>query len=208
MKPHVSEYSCYSDLAAGEEEGVDYEVRWIEADCDVLIMAPHGGGIEPGTSEIARAVAHPECSYYGFEGLKPSGNSVLHITSARFDEPIARRIVTAHSLIVTFHGCTGRMPTVFMGGLHVDLMETMSRGLHEEGFETGVREDLMGNHAGNLCNRGTSGSGVQLELTWGLRRLMFRDLTRAGRHEPTRVFEDFVAVLKSAIADRRPLSHS
>ena len=50
-------------------------------------MAPHGGGIEPGTTEIAEAVAGHEHTFYSFSGVKARGNSVLHITSSRFDEP-------------------------------------------------------------------------------------------------------------------------
>ena len=35
---------------------------------------PHGGGIEPGTSEVADAIAGEEFSFYAFEGLKSSDN--------------------------------------------------------------------------------------------------------------------------------------
>jgi phage replication-related protein YjqB (UPF0714/DUF867 family) len=45
----------------------------------LAILAPHGGGIEPGTSELAEAVAGEGLSFYAFEGLKRSGNAVLHV---------------------------------------------------------------------------------------------------------------------------------
>lgn len=201
------EYSTYCELAARHAEGAEYVVHRIGTNGPVLVMAPHGGGIEPGTFETARAIAHPDWSFYGFEGLKPCGNGNLHITSTRYDEPVARRMVSVHSVIVTLHGCTGSTPGVFIGGLHGDLMERMCRGLRDAGFQTGTRQDLLGTDDDNLCNRGTSGMGAQLEMTWGLRRLMFRDLTRAGRQEPTRVLEDFVAVMKTAIADHFAFDH-
>ena len=55
---------------------------------DVAVVAIHGGKIEPGTSELARAVARDDHPFYLFEGLKPQGNRDLHISSGRFDDPV------------------------------------------------------------------------------------------------------------------------
>jgi phage replication-related protein YjqB (UPF0714/DUF867 family) len=57
----------------------------------VAVIAPHGGGIEPGTSELATAIAGDDFSLYLFEGLKSAGNGELHITSTNFDEPISAK---------------------------------------------------------------------------------------------------------------------
>ena len=35
----------------------DFRVRVRRSKSDTVIIAPHGGGIEPGTSEIAEAIA-------------------------------------------------------------------------------------------------------------------------------------------------------
>jgi poly-gamma-glutamate hydrolase-like protein len=59
------------------------------------LVAPHGGGIEPGTSELADAIAASDLSFYTFEGLKPSGNTDLHITSTRFDEPMCLTLLAS-----------------------------------------------------------------------------------------------------------------
>jgi phage replication-related protein YjqB (UPF0714/DUF867 family) len=53
----------------------------------VAIIAPHGGKIEPGTSEIAAAIAGDDYSLYRFQGLRDRPREELHITSAKFDEP-------------------------------------------------------------------------------------------------------------------------
>ena len=53
----------------------------------VAVAAPHGGGIEPGTSEVALAIAGADLSYYLFEGRKAEGNGDLHVTSTNFDDP-------------------------------------------------------------------------------------------------------------------------
>lgn len=71
-----------------------------------IIMAIHGGGIEPGTSEIALATAgyHPATltpaadghglhDFWLFEGLLSSGNGDLHVTASNYDEPIATELV-------------------------------------------------------------------------------------------------------------------
>src|SRR5689334_7740848 len=54
-----------------------------------LLAAPHGGGIEPGTSEILRAVADlGGWAWYEFAGFLRKGNKdALHIASTEFDEP-------------------------------------------------------------------------------------------------------------------------
>ena len=58
----------------------------------VLIIAPHGGRIEVGTSELAALIAADEHNLFSFEGLKPRGhNRELHITSRCF-EPKCRRL--------------------------------------------------------------------------------------------------------------------
>ncbi len=64
-------YSSYVELSAAELEGVDYRVL-AQSRSTIVVLAPHGGGIEPGTSEIAWEVAGGEFSLYLFEGLKAS----------------------------------------------------------------------------------------------------------------------------------------
>ncbi len=64
----------------------------------ILVMAPHGGGIEPGTGDIADGVAGQHHSFYCFKGIKKQGNRALHITSNRFDEPLAMAMVRGSKL--------------------------------------------------------------------------------------------------------------
>ncbi len=79
-------YRCFSDLLASEQEGRAYKHKLMDRDSDIVVIAPHGGGIEQGTSEIAEAVAGEEFSLYCFNGIKRMGNEKLHITSTLFDE--------------------------------------------------------------------------------------------------------------------------
>src|SRR5262249_34122734 len=153
------------------------------------IVAPHGGGIEPGTSEIADAIAAEKFSFYTFEGLKSSDNHDLHITSTHFDEPMCLTLLGNSSIAVTIHGEHSEEDGegVFLGGLAEDLGAEVGAALTRAGFDVRKHRDrrLQGREPENLCNRGTSKAGVQLELSKAVRRTLFKSLTRAGRKERT-----------------------
>jgi phage replication-related protein YjqB (UPF0714/DUF867 family) len=136
-----------------------------------VVVAPHGGKIEPGTLEIAKAIAGQDLSFYAFEGRKTKGNKDLHITSHKFDEPQCVALVSASPSVVTIHGLNGAEQTAYVGGLDQKLGNRVSASLAAEGFavKTHWKASLKGLHSNNICNRGQSGRGVQLELTKGLR---------------------------------------
>ena len=46
-------YSSFIDLAANEQVDIDYRIRVADRGSEAVILAPHGGWIEPETSEIA-----------------------------------------------------------------------------------------------------------------------------------------------------------
>ena len=102
----VDKYPNYEELSRHEKKGIDYRIR-CTSNSDITIIAPHGGGIEPGTTKIAKAIAGSKHSFYTFEGIKPTGNRVLHITSTNFNEPIALGVVQKASKVVAIHGCRG-----------------------------------------------------------------------------------------------------
>src|SRR5262245_27911874 len=115
----ADKYRNFAALAAAERSGIDYDILARRAQTAFVIVAPHGGGIEAGTSELADAVAGATHSFYAFEGLKPSGNQDLHITSTRFDEPMCLSLIAASDVVVTLHGEHSEEDGegVFMGGL-------------------------------------------------------------------------------------------
>ena len=53
----VDRYRNFAQLRNGETEGIDYRICSTERESFAAIIAPHGGSIEPGTSEIAAAIA-------------------------------------------------------------------------------------------------------------------------------------------------------
>ena len=169
----------------------------------VAIIAPHGGGIETGTSEIAKGIAGKEHSLYCFEGRRQSKNGDLHITSTRFDEPTGVELVNQAEKVVAIHGCADKKEIVFVSGLDHELKNRIRNSLMAAGFrvEEPAASDMQGTQLSNICNRGKSKRGVQIEVSEGLRRAMFEDHTkRAGRETTTPVFHRFVSAIREAIA--------
>jgi len=198
----MDEYIDFGNLAARETEGTDFRVRVREvAGASTVVAAPHGGGIEPGTTEVAQAIAGDDCSFCAFEGLKTRGNGSLHITSTRFDEPRCIGLVQRSQRVVAVHGEKSKKPVVFIGGLDGPLLGRLSSALRARGF-TVLRHphpDFQGTHPANLCNRGQSGAGVQLELSFGLRRTFFKSLSTMGRKTTTDRFSAFVAAVRKSL---------
>lgn len=194
-------YRTFRELANSEAEEVDFRILLRRRDSRTAIIAPHGGAIEPGTSEIACAVAGDDLSFYAFEGLKPCHNSDLHITSRHFDEPRYLELIATTERIITVHGEAGDEDAVYLGGLDTAARAEIRRVLSAHRFTVLPHTDpgLQGREPLNICNRGRSGAGVQLEIAHGLRRTLFASLDSAGRGRPTKRFGDFVAALREAL---------
>lgn len=197
-------YKNFGDLAAHETEGTDFSIRASDRDAATAVIAPHGGSIEPGTSELAEAIAGANFSFYAFEGTKPAGNAVLHVTSTRFDEPLGRGLVARSQNALALHGEESDEPIVFLGGLDTALAGLIKASLEESGFrvETHANRELQGISRENICNRTATGRGVQLELSKGLREKFFSSLSRTGRQTRTVGFDRFVAAVRRGIDGR------
>ena len=167
----MSKYSCYAELERNETLGRDYRIRSAErCGSDVLIIAPHGGLIEVGTSEIAELVAGADHSLFSFEGLKSRGaNRDLHITSHRFDHPNCLTMAARARLVLSIHGCLGET-RIHIGGLDTDLGQLLADSLAQAGLPIErASERYPGRHPLNICNRGARSRGAQLEVTHDLR---------------------------------------
>jgi phage replication-related protein YjqB (UPF0714/DUF867 family) len=162
-----------------------------------LIVAPHGGGTEPMTSEIARAVADVSArSFYLFLGLLPQNNwDAFHIDSTSFDEPDFETLIAETELVVSFHGAErDRARTIYVGGLHEEgrglmignLNATLQRfGIVGVDAARGkVAQSIAGLHPRNLTNRGRRRRGVQLEFSDGARLVFFPGRSRRERQRP------------------------
>ena len=163
-------YSCFAELDNHEERNKDYKISAIEVGSGITIIAPHGGKIEPGTSDIARRIASQRFNYYCFEGIKKENNRRLHITSHNFDEPMAVRMVSKSLVVVAIHACTGQERFVYLGGLDKMLKLAIADELGSRGIIVpNGHGKFKGLNPKNICNRGANKQGVQLEITRGLR---------------------------------------
>lgn len=198
----ADKYSCFAELAANERAGVDYEIRVENRGTPVAIIAPHGGRIEPGTLEIAAAIAGDTLSFYAFKALRSAGKrGSLHITSAKFDEPQALALVGDAQKAVAIHGRAdnGDSSTVRVGGLDKGLRDEIVAALMAAGFDAAVvtHGSLAGRDSANICNRGATGAGVQLELSRTLRTQLMIEPSKLG------AFRD--AVYGAVVASKQSL---
>lgn len=171
-------YHHFGQLQQHEQEGLDYTILHRVGSSGILLMAPHGGGIEPGTGAIADAVADRQHSFYCFKGIKKQGNRILHISSNRFDEPLAMTMLRAANWVLSIHGCRDVEPIVWVGGRDLRQGDRIIHDLQQAAIpaQRCDRPGLRGLHPDNICNRGRSSAGVQLEISFGLRQMMFSDI--------------------------------
>ena len=176
-------YRNFQELAKHEPEGSAWSTEYVPRGSRILVMAPHGGWIEPFTCDLAALVAGEEFSFYAFRGFGSPGGQTLHLTSHRFDEPTALQAAAEAQRVVAIHGERTRdRPFVMVGGLWDRFCRELSEALAEAGFPVKEpRPGLGGRNPRNICNRGGRGGGGQLEISEGLRRALRQDHGTKGR---------------------------
>ena len=127
-------YGSFQELSDHEVEGIDFDIKIIESDrpASIAILAPHGGWIEPHTSEIASAIAGNSAKLYLFQGLKKNQKNRLHLTSNHFDEPRCLKLITPCQQVVTIHGCKNIHGPICLGGLDAALKCKLAQGVQFE----------------------------------------------------------------------------
>lgn len=163
-------YRNFHHLSMNENLGRDYLLQIKDRGSDITVVAIHGGRIEPQTIEIARKIAGDQHSLYSFEGIKRSDNQDLHITSHRFDEPLALDLVSKSKTVVAVHACKDKEKSVYIGGRFRELKKHIRNNLESEKIVViSNPHSFPGRHENNICNRGILKKGVQLEISRGFR---------------------------------------
>jgi len=181
-------YGSLSALRQHEAEGIDYRIRMEDRSSRVVVIAPHGGFIEPATSQITLEIAAESFSFYCFEGLGADrSHHELHVTSEHFDEPMALNLLSKSTIVVAVHGRTDRDdPDIsWVGGLDTVLRDLIVQALRQDGFGADARlkgEALAGTAASNICNRGRRNAGVQLEIPRYVRDALRSDVEKLTRY--------------------------
>ena len=227
---YTSMTALYSDPS--NVEGTTYAKRWkrhewsqmVEKqatdapETQKIVMAIHGGGIEPGTSEIALAVAgyHPDTlvtsiddlglhDFWLFEGLLPSGNGKLHVTASHYDDPIATELVQNARRCISLHGCSDTQANgkIQIGGLDLELGDIVLEELTIAGIpaEITTNEKLGGDLPNNIANKTKILGCVQLEMGTSYRSSLFGTNTQPQRKKTTNTqFWLLVGALRKAMS--------
>lgn len=183
MNNLADSYMGFRDLAKVQVEGTDYRVHvHPNTGSSIAVMAPHGGSIEQGTSEVARAIAGVDFNLYLFEGIRLAGNyAALHLTSHKFDEPRCLELLSHCDHVIAIHGCRGDEQQALIGGLDEPLKVRVGKAIAELGIDTRLQgHRFSATEPKNICNRGRRGVGVQIEMTMALRRQGPCDLISAA----------------------------
>ena len=163
----MDKYQSFIELKSDE---TDYCIELCNRESEVTILAPHGGRIEPHTTEIAKLIAGQDFNYFCFNGTKEGCNRDLHITSHRYDEEQALALAQKSKIVIAVHGCTRKDKLLFLGGLDNRLKQRIAAGLEKEDIpHVHSLKRFSGIHPDNICNRGITGQGVQLEISRALR---------------------------------------
>jgi phage replication-related protein YjqB (UPF0714/DUF867 family) len=165
-------YKNFAEIKRSEGRWA-YSIIPTPRDSPVLIISPHGGRIEPGTSELATLIAGESYNLYCFEGYKPPGqNRDLHITSHHFDEPQAVAMAEECTIVLGIHGFRDGTRTIYVGGRDRRLRNALAAALTRTGLSVDAdRPGFRAEETLNICNRGSRGEGAQLELSRDLRDL-------------------------------------
>lgn len=244
----MDKYDSMTALYADPDniEGITYGKRWkrhewsqlVEAqatdnvETKNVVIALHGGGIEPGTSEIALAAAgyHPATltpasdgrglhDLWLFEGLLPRGNNDLHVTASNYNDPIAQELVRNARRCISLHGCSDRQAKVStnhpvgiiqIGGRDFELRQVAVEALLAAGIlaEITTNEALKGEEPDNIGNQTQTGGCVQLEMGTTYRATLFDINTRPQRKHTTnakfwRLVDALRQVMNSAPAGKK-----
>jgi phage replication-related protein YjqB (UPF0714/DUF867 family) len=182
-------------LDRGDVPGRDLRIAFGDGGIErCLLVAPHGGGIEPGTSELLRVIADlGTWAWYEFARFLRKGNQeALHIASTLFDEPSLLALLPRTNFVVTLHGANGTTdPVACVGGRWDAGRAAITAMINAATATYGIHAmeapaDLRGIEPTNLTNRGKLGHGIQLEFSRGARSLLFPpDCNREARGRPS-----------------------
>jgi phage replication-related protein YjqB (UPF0714/DUF867 family) len=176
-------------LDRGMVPGRDIRIAFGDANIGrCLLVAPHGGGIEPGTSELLRAVAElGNWAWYEFAGFLRKGNvEGLHMASTQFDEPTLLGLLPKANFVVTLHGSQDAGEAAARIGGSWDagrsaMVASINASVGTHGVRAVEAADT-GNDPANIANRGKSGRGIRIELSRAARNVLFPpDCSREAR---------------------------
>lgn len=209
---HIKDkYQSMTQLENETVEGVDWKKDTRDNGTKVLIVAPHGGNIEQGTTEATKALAEKgNYDYFSFEAIRPKNNTELHVTSTHYDDPTLNQMIKNRTATISIHGAAGTDQIIYLGGPRSTLRDEMGTQLKSSGFTVMVPPDRIGGvKKNNFINREENNTGVQLELTTALRKAFFNNgdtstKNRSNESNWTPLMQTFVDALYTSINNIYP----
>ncbi|MBA1353206.1 poly-gamma-glutamate hydrolase family protein [Staphylococcus cohnii] len=199
-------YKSMTELYNDTKEGIDWKKDTRDVGKSVLIVAPHGGNIEQGTSELTKLVANNgDFDYFSFEAIRPSNNTQLHVTSTNYDDATLHDMIQDRTATISIHGAQGEEQLVYLGGYQSPLRDAIQSQLEHKGFVVKIPPEYLGGLSNaNFINKVEESTGVQLELTTALRKAFFKDgdastASRKKIENWTTTMYDFAEALNDAI---------
>jgi phage replication-related protein YjqB (UPF0714/DUF867 family) len=199
------------------KKGEDYNILTRDGKSPVLIVAPHGGIIEPGSDLLASSIAGEDHNLYVFKANKQSctdeGCRSLHVTSTKFKEPNLVEMAGSASTIVGIHAFGSINPVeageevdkIIVGGQNKVLRDKIASNLRSQGFPVEVRYSgsFSGTSNKNLVNQPPD-KGVQIEVSRASMRKLYEQSKDKDGNDiliKTAKSKDFSHAIKSAADD-------
>ena len=188
----MADYDSMLMLQSNEKQGLDWDKKALDRESSVLIVAPHGGTIEPHTELIATTIAGKEFKLFTFVGLrrKTAAGKWLHVTSTNYEERDLSTLQRKAQIALSVHGAANRDAyderVTLIGGGNKAVRDLVWARLEYYGFNVlQAPEGLDGSHKKNLVNRNGSKQdkpGVQLEISRGEREALADNPARLERY--------------------------
>lgn len=202
----MGDYKDMKTLQKNETQGVDWDKKFLDKGSTVLVIAPHGGTIEPHTELIAKAIAGEEFNQFTFVGLRRKNDrSWLHVTSSDYEEDDLTSLQKKSQIAISVHGAANREGyddrVTFLGGGDKAVRDLIWARLDSYGFNAfEAPNGLDGSHKKNFVNRcGVKQdiAGVQLEISRSEREALADNPVRLQRYAKA-ILEILLGIHESA----------
>lgn len=183
---HEDQYRSFAELAQDNVEGVDYSLEVKDRQSSILVMAFHGGYVEPGSAELGSEITKDKFNFYAFRALQPGKlhepsftYSTLHLTSTRYDEPGLLSMAAESHFCLSLHGFGGQEADFCMGGGNGEQRKVLNQRLSQHFPELQSCElccpPFNGTSKKNPTNQ-CRNQGIQIEMSPRVRKRLLSDL--------------------------------
>ena len=202
-------FADLDELKSEFKQGKDYEIRLLDRKSKVTIVAPHGGGIEAGTSELAHAVSGDKYNLFDFCALSFDARTKGHVTSTHFRDPQLSKLIDQSTICVSLHRMRDEHSTLYLGGKNDQLKIFAAKELSKQGFKSTVNPPrLKGRSLNNFVNMAQE-AGLQIEIPKTLANQLIPGVDRIYRTKndyqlnknQNKRFKNFVQAIDKAIQE-------